>query len=1298
MATFSNGESGSSVRTKLNEIINKVEGVSDINNNLTVDGNFTVTGDFTVQGTTITVDSATAQTIVLGDNDKMTFGDSADLQIYHDGSNSRIQEAGSGNLIIRASAGTYIQGVNGENGVVVLEDGAVTLWNNGASKLATTSTGIDVTGTVTADGLTVDGNSNVTKTTVAGEAIPLVVQNQDSSTSTAVSIGFANTSTADQTSSLTKIGAVRVNTPFAGDTDVFINTQTNGGSLRRALFSTTGDISFYEDTGVTPKFFWDASAETLAIGASSATRVSTAYGQITLNGSSGGLLNFTDDGVEGVRVQSVASDFYIQANGSTIFRNGGFTGSDEAMRITSSGSVGIGTSSPTAELEITAATPEIRLRDNSGTENYAALTNVDGRFVIQSDDGNNIGSSTIEFQVDGSERMRIDASGNLLVGTTSTALHTSTTESGVRAGGAGPIMSAGAGTVGYFNRNGGAGDGTILDFRKDGATVGSIGTYSTALTAGTTDTGLYFNAVVDQIQPWNLTTNSARDAAIDFGSSTRRFKDLYLSGTANVDTVSANAVDLDAIAATIADTAVDIFVYDTRKDSDGGAWRKRTQHTSWYNETLNTATRGSRKEFPAVAVLVLENAKLTIYDGDDPSLPMWMVFDMSGTPSWTTSDMLWSDNDHTSVQALNGMIVTTNISNSGLQTAEFITDQGYIAGTNAGLNGFYGGNIAQRNDGLGVLGGSPRKHYLIINNNGNDVAMTVLPNAPIDAATGLPVPTIAVATDGGVSVIKDDGTVVDTTATTQFTNIAFAGNDMWATDKAFADEIRYYKNVSGLADGFTHDFTYWGGSFTTSSNTGLPQPWWDNSSSLYDEFAVTDYGIAARQHSNGFFALNPDATHKNGLGAYIASSYNTGWMNGDIKLATLSDTDATNVTGSELVTNGTFDTDTSGWTIGSTSTATIVSGKLEITSTSTSDRNVRQSLSVVAGKTYVFQVDSQTSPASGAARVRVGNTNGGYEYVDNIPSGTYTSYSYTFTPTQSTIWVSILPVTDGTTITRVDNISVRLAEEDRSVNGNGLQVFGTVTKSAVATGADLVGYSNFASNRYLRQPYNSDLDYGTGDFHYIWWATSLSSAADRMPWGRGDYSAAGSISCIYANSGGGSGKLFITVNGNTGGGIYSDSSLSDGLWHQYVFLCRGQKLYLYIDGKLQSYATPALTQSATQSGAVLTLGNNTNNGTDWAYAHTGNLALFRTGATAPSPEQIKKIYEDEKVLFQENAKATLHGSSDAVTALAYDDSTNLLHVGTSAGRSVFQGLKRVDNTTTAVGAAISASNGLVADE
>ena len=46
--------------------------------------------------------------------------------------------------------------------------------------------------------------------------------------------------------------------------------------------------------------------------------------------------------------------------------------------------------------------------------------------------------------------------------------------------------------------------------------------------------------------------------------------------------------------------------------------------------------------------------------------------------------------------------------------------------------------------------------FVIVANEINDVAMTVLPNAPVDDATGLPVPTIAVATDGGVSVIKDE--------------------------------------------------------------------------------------------------------------------------------------------------------------------------------------------------------------------------------------------------------------------------------------------------------------------------------------------------------------------------------------------------------------------------------------------------------------------------------------------------------------------------------------------------------------
>ena len=99
-------------------------------------------------------------------------------------------------------------------------------------------------------------------------------------------------------------------------------------------------------------------------------------------------------------------------------------------------------------------------------------------------------------------------------------------------------------------------------------------------------------------------------------------------------------------------------------------------------------------------------------------------------------------------------------------------------------------------------------------------------------------------------------------------------------------------------------------------------------------------------------------------------------------------------------------------------------------------------------------------------------------------------------------------------------------------------------------------------------------------------------------------------------------------------------------------------------------------------------------------AGNGNpyFALMRISGTPPTDAQVKKMYEDERALFVENAKATLYGTSDAITALGYDQDTKLLHVGTSSGRSVFQGLRRIDNTTTAVTTSISAANGLVAEQ
>jgi len=155
----------------------------------------------------------------------------------------------------------------------------------------------------------------------------------------------------------------------------------------------------------------------------------------------------------------------------------------------------------------------------------------------------------------------------------------------------------------------------------------------------------------------------------------------------------------------------------------------------------------------------------------------------------------------------------------------------------------------------------------------------------------------------------------------------------------------------------------------------------------------------------------------------------------------------------------------------------------------------------------------------------------------------------------------------------------------------------------------------------------------------------------------------------------------------------ASTTVSMNVWTHLVGVRRSGVLYVYING-VQDPTTASATSNLNDGDAKVRLGR----GVQYGSSADFNMALARFSATAPSAEQIAKIYEDEKVLFQENAQATLYGSSDAVTALAYDDATELLHVGTSAGRSVFQGLRRVDNTTDAVGAAISASNGLVAED
>ena len=102
----------------------------------------------------------TTGNILFGDNDIAAFGGGSDLQILHDGTNSFINDVGTGNLNIATNgAGIYLNKGTSENMAVFTPDGAVTLYYDNAAKIATSATGVTVTGTATATAFSGDGSS-----------------------------------------------------------------------------------------------------------------------------------------------------------------------------------------------------------------------------------------------------------------------------------------------------------------------------------------------------------------------------------------------------------------------------------------------------------------------------------------------------------------------------------------------------------------------------------------------------------------------------------------------------------------------------------------------------------------------------------------------------------------------------------------------------------------------------------------------------------------------------------------------------------------------------------------------------------------------------------------------------------------------------------------------------------------------------------------------------------------------------------------------------------------------------------
>ena len=394
-----------------------------------VAGNAVIDGNLTVKGTTVTIDSAAVQEIRLGDNDKMTFGDATggDLQIYHDGSASYVRDTGTGGLRLQAASDIRFVGNNtGENMLIATENSSVDLYYDNNKKLATTSTGVDITGTLTSDGMTV-GGSDFANTTYTGSSVNL----------TGVYTG------------LTSDGGFAVNVRDSG------YLQFSTSNTERMRIDSNGNVGIGTSLPATPLDVTKAGGGNF-IATFQNTTSATPYG---------------------VHIKDAASG----ANGYPLFQVTNSAGSTAHLLVHSgTGNVGIGTSSPQRSLSIgthgTSSSAEIAF--GTTTTGNASLLFGDGTTGTSLYDGyiqyQHNGGNMLFATGGGSERMRIDSSGAVAIGDSNPTRHGQTTKT---------LIYNGSGTTGDFALHvGRVGTGTEnqVCFSNGYGKVGSITTSGTS--------------------------------------------------------------------------------------------------------------------------------------------------------------------------------------------------------------------------------------------------------------------------------------------------------------------------------------------------------------------------------------------------------------------------------------------------------------------------------------------------------------------------------------------------------------------------------------------------------------------------------------------------------------------------------------------------------------------------------------------------------------------------------------------------------------------------------------------------
>ena len=284
-------------------------------------------GDFTFTGASYNaVWDKSDNALEFGDNARLKFGTSGDLQLYHDGSNSYLFDAGSGDLRI---AGNDVHIVNGGFGSMAkfINGGASELYHNTSKKFETTSSGVTVTGNIVVSG-TVDGRDIASDGTKLDTIETNATADQTKADIDALNInadlldgqhgsyytGYTDTAISNLIdSSPSALNTLNELAAALGDDANFSTTITNSIATKmpKAGGTFTGDVTFQGDNY---NIVWDKSTDDLVFDQEARLDFG---GGASIRRRSSGIFNITG---------STSSDTYFNYSNSLLFyRSGSLT-------------------------------------------------------------------------------------------------------------------------------------------------------------------------------------------------------------------------------------------------------------------------------------------------------------------------------------------------------------------------------------------------------------------------------------------------------------------------------------------------------------------------------------------------------------------------------------------------------------------------------------------------------------------------------------------------------------------------------------------------------------------------------------------------------------------------------------------------------------------------------------------------------------------------------------------------------------------------------------------------------------